>query len=358
MQEGDVRTAIELLNGAARARRRLGLLRRRPRRHRLPPRRLPLQALEHRAPRSRSSTRRSSSRSARELPCDGLRSDIFHWRSRCHRRQRDFEAAREDVERALELAQGLDDRAHDGERLLPGLARRRAHRPLAALAQLRRAGEEALPGARRRAERRPAADQPRRAQPAARQAAGGDRAPQGVVRGRGRGRLAGATPPRRWAASRRCTCTSASGTRPTSTRAMRCGCSKGAKTSSTRSASHSSCSAARCSSADRLDEAEDVLPRGGRHLRAALLDQPPRRRLGRARRPRRAPRPGRGGSTALPERRRSPAGHPVLRKERRRHMKTRLMFIVLSASVFVASWGGWLFNPDTWSDGVLASARG
>jgi tetratricopeptide (TPR) repeat protein len=45
-----------------------------------------------------------------ELPCDLLRSDIFHWRARCHRRQRDFEAAREDAERALELAQGLGDR--------------------------------------------------------------------------------------------------------------------------------------------------------------------------------------------------------------------------------------------------------
>ena len=45
-----------------------------------------------------------------DLPCDGLRSDIYHWRSRCHRRQRDFEAAREDVEHALELAQGVDDR--------------------------------------------------------------------------------------------------------------------------------------------------------------------------------------------------------------------------------------------------------
>jgi tetratricopeptide (TPR) repeat protein len=44
------------------------------------------------------------------MPCDGLRSDIYHWRSRIHRRQRDFEAAREDAERALELAQGVDDR--------------------------------------------------------------------------------------------------------------------------------------------------------------------------------------------------------------------------------------------------------
>src|SRR4051794_28386220 len=44
-----------------------------------------------------------------ELPCDRLRADILGWRSRCYRRQRDFEAAREDVERALELAQALDD---------------------------------------------------------------------------------------------------------------------------------------------------------------------------------------------------------------------------------------------------------
>ncbi|MGB2874804.1 MAG: tetratricopeptide repeat protein [Gaiellaceae bacterium] len=43
------------------------------------------------------------------LPCDLLRSEILGWRSRCYRRQRDLEAAREDVERALELAQGLDD---------------------------------------------------------------------------------------------------------------------------------------------------------------------------------------------------------------------------------------------------------
>jgi len=45
-----------------------------------------------------------------ELPCDLLRAKILHWRSRCRRRQRDFAAAREDVERALELAEGLDDR--------------------------------------------------------------------------------------------------------------------------------------------------------------------------------------------------------------------------------------------------------
>jgi tetratricopeptide (TPR) repeat protein len=42
-------------------------------------------------------------------PCDRLRSHILEWRSRCSRRQRDFEAAREDIERALELAENLDD---------------------------------------------------------------------------------------------------------------------------------------------------------------------------------------------------------------------------------------------------------
>ena len=43
------------------------------------------------------------------FPCDQLRADILGWRSRCYRRQRDLEAAREDVERALELASSLDD---------------------------------------------------------------------------------------------------------------------------------------------------------------------------------------------------------------------------------------------------------
>ena len=44
------------------------------------------------------------------FPCDQLRASILGWRSRCYRRQRDLEAAREDVERALELAEGLNDR--------------------------------------------------------------------------------------------------------------------------------------------------------------------------------------------------------------------------------------------------------
>ena len=43
------------------------------------------------------------------LPADRLRLGVFAWRSRCYRRQRDFEAAREDVEFALELAEAMHD---------------------------------------------------------------------------------------------------------------------------------------------------------------------------------------------------------------------------------------------------------
>jgi tetratricopeptide (TPR) repeat protein len=43
------------------------------------------------------------------LPCDVIRASILDWRARCYRHQRDFAAAREDVERALELAEGLSD---------------------------------------------------------------------------------------------------------------------------------------------------------------------------------------------------------------------------------------------------------
>jgi len=44
-----------------------------------------------------------------ELPSDTLRANVLTWRSRCYRRQRDYEAAREDVEGALELSEALGD---------------------------------------------------------------------------------------------------------------------------------------------------------------------------------------------------------------------------------------------------------
>ena len=49
------------------------------------------------------------------LPHDQLRLDVLGWRSRCHRRQRDYAAAREDVELALELAEAMQDARSLGE---------------------------------------------------------------------------------------------------------------------------------------------------------------------------------------------------------------------------------------------------
>ena len=109
MQEGDVRSAVELLNGArvvaersvfsdvdrAEIVFRLGVCR-----YKLSSISTAIALLDE----ALALAERS------EMPSDGLRSDIYHWRSRCHRRQRDFEAAREDVEHALELARGVDDR--------------------------------------------------------------------------------------------------------------------------------------------------------------------------------------------------------------------------------------------------------
>jgi tetratricopeptide (TPR) repeat protein len=67
------------------------------------------------------------------MPCDLLRSEILHWRSRCYRRQRDYEAAREDVERALELAEGMSDRSTAGALYFQAslLAERQGHWVLA-----------------------------------------------------------------------------------------------------------------------------------------------------------------------------------------------------------------------------------
>jgi tetratricopeptide (TPR) repeat protein len=52
------------------------------------------------------------------FPSDLLRWNILTWRSRCYRRQRDYEAAREDVEHALELAESLADPHTLGEAYL------------------------------------------------------------------------------------------------------------------------------------------------------------------------------------------------------------------------------------------------
>ena len=109
------------------------------------------------------------------IPCDRLRSNILAWRSRCYRRQRDFEAAREDVERALELAEGLND-----PRTSPTSTSRPRSSPSATAtgcspARTRSARRPQYEEIADRGERRQAAQQPRRPQLPARQARGGDR---------------------------------------------------------------------------------------------------------------------------------------------------------------------------------------
>jgi tetratricopeptide (TPR) repeat protein len=42
-------------------------------------------------------------------PCDRLRADILEWRSRCFQRQRDYDAANADIQRALELVHAVGD---------------------------------------------------------------------------------------------------------------------------------------------------------------------------------------------------------------------------------------------------------
>ena len=169
-RQGDVRTAIELLNGARALAEGADLLRRRPRRDPLPARRLPLQALEHldrgRAARRGARARRALGPPVRPAPrrTSSTGAPAATAASATSRRRARTSSARSSSPRAL------DDRRKLAARLLPGVARRRAHGPLGARAQLRRARQGPLPGARRRARGRPAAEQPRRPQPPARQA--------------------------------------------------------------------------------------------------------------------------------------------------------------------------------------------
>ena len=182
------------------------------------------------------------------FPCDLLRSKILEGRSRCYRRQRDFEAAKEDVERSLELACGVDDRSAMANAYFQASRARRARGSLGARAQVRRAGEVDLRGSRGASARRPAAQQHRRPDVHAREARRGHPAPEGSVphrprprerRRRGAGRVVARAGPSAHRPSR-------AGRGAVAPRAA--SCSTAASTSSTRSATPSSSSAARSSS--------------------------------------------------------------------------------------------------------------
>ena len=77
-----------------------------------------------------------------DLAADRLRSDILHWRARCHRRNRDWVAAEDDVERALELAEAASDSRRTADALFQAsLVAQRQGRWLLARTHAKRARE-------------------------------------------------------------------------------------------------------------------------------------------------------------------------------------------------------------------------
>ena len=204
------------------------------------------------------------------MPSDQLRSNILSWRSRCWRRQRDYEAAREDIERALQLAEDANDPRTIGAAYFQAslVADREGHWVLA-----RNYAEKArarVRGALRQGPRRPAHEQPRRPQLPARQDRRGDRPPQGGIRHRPRHRprrrcragrvVARADPP----AHRQHRAGRGAG----ASRAARSSTPPATRTTSTRSGTRSSCSVARCSS-----RTGSTRPRPRSHAAEASFDQ-------------------------------------------------------------------------------------
>ena len=114
-------------------------------------------------------------------PSNQLRLDIHQWRSRCYRRQRDWEAAREDIDLALELCEATGDVRRSAEvNLQASLVAERQGRWVLAR---RLCGDLARPLPRRRRHGHGGAcpQQPRRPEPLARQRRDRDRAAPGGV---------------------------------------------------------------------------------------------------------------------------------------------------------------------------------
>ncbi len=190
MHHGEVRAGTRASRARPRPRGGAGVLRSRPRRHRVQARRRALPALEHRdrrrpvrrvpvAPRPLTASLRSSA-----LERLHVARSLLSPPARLRGRARGC--------RARARAGRVDGRSAHPRRGLPaGVARRRARRPLGARTHLRRAGEGAVRGGGRGRQRRAAAQQPRWARVPARQPREGDRAPQGGVRSRTRPRHRG-----------------------------------------------------------------------------------------------------------------------------------------------------------------------
>ena len=315
LQDGDAREAVDAAARRARARRGPAVLRRRPGRHPLPARRLPLQALEHRdrgGALRRGARARRAPRSCRAT-CSGPTSSAgaraAAVASATSRRRARTSSTRSSSRRASTTAASSRTRTSRRRSSPSGwvtgsLSRNYAQQAKALYEELER-----------RAQRRPPDAQPRRSPAPARQARAGDRAPEGVLRARRRGRVAagrraGARRPRR-----RCTCTSATTTRPTRTRARRSRCSRGARTSCDEIGQSQLVLGRSLLERGRARRGGGVLRGRGRRVRADGVRQPPGGGVGRAGRPRESSWGRPRGSASVPERRRGAPGHPVLRKE-------------------------------------------
>ena len=181
------------------------------------------------------------------LPCDALKANILSWRSRCWQRQRDFEAARDDIERALELSQGVEDLRTIGAAYFQAslIADREGHWVLARNYAER--AREAYSQLSDKRSRQPADEQPRWPELPAREHGPGGQAAQGVVRDRARPGTGRRRRPRRLVAragapahGRRRTGRASGASRARAAR-------RAGSTTWTRSAAHSSCSGVPCS---------------------------------------------------------------------------------------------------------------
>ena len=262
---------------------RVGLLGRRPGGGPLPPRLLPLPP--HLGVHGAGAFTEALELAERSgIPCDRLRSRIFGWRSRCYRRQRDWEAARRRCRAGAGAGEALDDPRGTADAYFLGalVAERRGQWVAArAYAEKARALYEQIedrantgkllttlgvltfllgsPTSRFRSSSKP-------------------------LRSLWR---SGATPTRRRPSrrSRRCTCAPARSSWPSSRLRTPSSCSAIGWTSSMRSETPSSSSAARCSSRAGSTRRRRSSCRGG-ELRAAVLGEPQGGRLdgaGRAR---------------------------------------------------------------------------
>src|SRR5438105_4779765 len=269
---------------------------------------------------------------AREVAADSMfgdvdRAEVLYRLGCCRYKLTHVEKALEHFSAALELLPpsprlGGGERGHrarararrvaerrrdDRPRPLPGVARRRADRPMAPRTSPRGACKGALRGRRRPAQRQPAAEQPRRPDVHARSSGGGGRAAQGRLPDRARGRRADRRRPCRLVAR----AGSSAFRRPRARRAAgapRARAPRRARRLPRRDRQRAARPRPGVSGAGTSRRGGGDVRGGGAEPRAALVRKPPRRRLDGPGRPRARARRRPRCRCALPLCRRSSSG--------------------------------------------------